>query len=368
MNQTLRSRTRVVVTGIGAVTPIGNSADAFFEALTEGRSGIAPFTLIDASAFPCKIGGEVKAFEPPAFLDRKAIRRMPRFAQFMVSSAAEAIQQSGLDFDSEDRNRMGVVIGNGGGGYHEIQDAAETLFTRGGMKLDPLYMAKTLGNMAAAQVALQFGLKGYNGTIVTACAAGTQAIGEAAMVLRAGRADVVITGGCEAAISELGLAGFAVMRALSSRNDDPAAASRPFDAARDGFVPCEGAGALVLETEAHAIARGATFSFADNSLVLAPGATVRVVNQDSQEHSIGSFVIPAGETFDITLPKTGADTELSCSIHPSGYLDLGVEKRPPLLATILPSILLGAPFGLLTALAIFLTGKIDSDPKQPVTA
>ncbi|MBK6664262.1 MAG: beta-ketoacyl-ACP synthase II [Thermoflexaceae bacterium] len=258
MNQTLRSRTRVVVTGIGAVTPIGNSADAFFEALTEGRSGIAPFTLIDASAFPCKIGGEVKAFEPPAFLDRKAIRRMPRFAQFMVSSAAEAIQQSGLDFDSEDRNRMGVVIGNGGGGYHEIQDAAETLFTRGGMKLDPLYMAKTLGNMAAAQVALQFGLKGYNGTIVTACAAGTQAIGEAAMVLRAGRADVVITGGCEAAISELGLAGFAVMRALSSRNDDPAAASRPFDAARDGFVPCEGAGALVLETEAHAIARGAT--------------------------------------------------------------------------------------------------------------
>ncbi len=117
-----------------------------------------------------------------------------------------------------------------------------------------------------------------------------------------------------------------------------------------------------------AIARGATFSFADNSLVLAPGATVRVVNQDSQEHSIGSFVIPAGETFDITLPKTGADTELSCSIHPSGYLDLGVEKRPPLLATILPSILLGAPFGLLTALAIFLTGKIDSDPKQPVTA
>ena len=258
MNQTLRSRTRVVVTGIGAVTPIGNSADAFFQALTEGRSGIAPFTLIDASAFPCKIGGEVKAFEPPAFLDRKAIRRMPRFAQFMVSSAAEAIQQSGLDFDREDRNRMGVVIGNGGGGYHEIQDAAETLFTRGGMKLDPLYMAKTLGNMAAAQVALQFGLKGYNGTIVTACAAGTQAIGEAAMVLRAGRADVVITGGCEAAISELGLAGFAVMRALSSRNDDPAAASRPFDAARDGFVPCEGAGALVLETEAHAIARGAT--------------------------------------------------------------------------------------------------------------
>ena len=257
MNQTLRSRTRVVVTGIGAVTPIGNSADAFFEALTEGRSGIAPFTLIDASAFPCKIGGEVKAFEPPAFLDRKAIRRMPRFAQFMVSSAAEAIQQSGLDFDSEDRNRMGVVIGNGGGGYHEIQDAAETLFTRGGMKLDPLYMAKTLGNMAAAQVALQFGLKGYNGTIVTACAAGTQGIGEASMLIRSGRAEIVLSGGCEAGISELGLAGFSVMRALTSNNEVPAAASRPFDLTRDGFVPCEGAGALLLESEEHALARGA---------------------------------------------------------------------------------------------------------------
>jgi 3-oxoacyl-[acyl-carrier-protein] synthase II len=257
MNDTLRARRRVVVTGLGAITPAGQSVDEFWDNLVNGRSGIGPITLIDSEPFPCRVAGEVKAWEPGKFIERKAARRMARFSQFMVAGAKQAIEDAGLDLEKENRDRFGVLIGNGGGGYPDIQEAAQTLFERGGMRIDPLYLAKSLGNMAAAQVALQFNLRGYNGTIVTACAAGTQAIGEAGMLIRHGRADVVLTGGCEAGISELGLAGFSVMRALTSQNDEPAKASRPFDGKRDGFVPCEGAGALILESEEHAKARGA---------------------------------------------------------------------------------------------------------------
>ncbi|MCC6381691.1 MAG: beta-ketoacyl-ACP synthase II [Dehalococcoidia bacterium] len=257
MNSTLRGRTRVVITGLGAITPLGVGVDAFWRELLAGHSGVGPMTLADATTFPCRIAGEVTDWDPQQFLDRKAARRMARFAQFAVAGAAQALEDAGLDLEREDRDRVGVLLGNGGGGYPDIQDGARTLFERGGMKVDPLYMAKTLGNMAAAQVALQHGLRGYNGTIVTACAAGTQAIGEAGMLIRAGRAEIVLCGGAEAAITELGLAGFCVMRALSERNDEPEKASRPFDAGRDGFVPCEGAGVLVLESEAHARARGA---------------------------------------------------------------------------------------------------------------
>ncbi len=256
MNETLRSRRRVVITGLGAITPAGQTVAEFWDSLINGRSGIGPITLIDSEPFPCRIAGEVKNWDPGLHIERKAARRMARFAQFMVASAGQAIEDAGLDPEAEDRDRIGVLVGNGGGGYPDIQDAAQTLFDRGGMKIDPLHFPKTLGNMAAAQVALQHNFRGYNSTICTACAAGTQAIGEAAMVIRSGRADVMVTGGCEAGISELGLAGFSVMRALTSRNDEPEKASRPFDAERDGFVPCEGSGALILESQEHALARG----------------------------------------------------------------------------------------------------------------
>jgi len=250
-------RRRVVVTGLGAVTPVGNDVATFWQALVEGRSGIGPITQFDPSEFPCRIAGEVKGFEPGDYMDRKTARRMARFSQFMVAAAAQAIADAGLDLERVDRDRAGVLIGNGGGGYPDIQAGARTVFEKGGMRLDPLYFPRTLGNMAAAQVAMIFGLRGYNGTIVTACAAGTQAIGESLEMIRAGRADLIISGGCEAGICELGLAGFSVMRALSTRNEEPEKASRPFDAQRDGFVPCEGAGALVLESEEHALRRGA---------------------------------------------------------------------------------------------------------------
>jgi 3-oxoacyl-[acyl-carrier-protein] synthase II len=247
---------RVVVTGLGAVTPAGITVQSFWDNLVNGVSGIGPITLCDPSEFPCKVAGEVLDFDPGEFIDRKAARRMARFTQFMVAGATQAIADSGLDLERVDRDRIGVLIGNGGGGYPNIQEGVETLIEKGGMKLDPLYFPKSLGNMAGAQVALQHKLRGYNGTIVTACAAGTQAIGEAMMLIRHGRADAVLTGGCEAGITELGLAGFSVMRALST-NPDPLKASRPFDKDRDGFVPCEGAGALVLESEELAKARGA---------------------------------------------------------------------------------------------------------------
>jgi len=255
MDATPRTRTRVVVTGLGAITPAGQSVEEFWDNLVNARSGIAPLTLADTSAFACKVAGEVKDWDPQKFIERKAARRMARFSQFMVAAASQAITDAGLDLEAEDRDRVAVVVGNGGGGYPDIQEGVQTLLERGPMKLDPLYLARSLGNMAAAQVSLQFGLRGYNGTITTACAAGTQAIGEAAMLIRHGRAELAVTGGCEAGISELGLAGFSVMRALTS-HDGPSA-SRPFDATRDGFVPCEGAGALILESEQHALARGA---------------------------------------------------------------------------------------------------------------
>ncbi len=257
MNELLRSRTRVLVTGLGAVTPAGTNVPDFWESMLAGRSGIDHITFFDTTQFPCKFAGEIPEFVPADFMDRKAARRMGRFSQLMVAAAREAIHDASLDLEAQNLERTGVLVGNGGGGYPGIQEAAHTLFKRGGMRIDPLFFSKQLANMAGAQVAMQFGLRGYNGTVVTACAAGTQAIGEAALMIRTGRADVVLAGGCEAGISELGLAGFCVMKAVTSSEGDPTRASRPFDAARDGFVPCEGAGALLLESEEHALRRGA---------------------------------------------------------------------------------------------------------------
>jgi 3-oxoacyl-[acyl-carrier-protein] synthase II len=241
---------------MGAITPAGQTVDEFWDNLVAGRSGIGMLTLADTSQFACKVAGEVKDWDPTRWIERKASRRMARFTQFMVAAASQALTDSGINLEESDRDHFGVIIGNGGGGYPDIQEAAKTLFEKGGMRIDPLYMPRSLGNMAGAQVALQFGLRGYNGTIVTACAAGTQAIGEAMLMIRHGRCDQVLTGGCEAGISELGISAFSVMRALTA-NPDPMTASRPFDGKRDGFAPCEGAGALVLEAEETALARGA---------------------------------------------------------------------------------------------------------------
>ena len=252
------SRRRVFVTGMGAMTPLGMGVDRFWAGLTAGESGIGPIELFDASQFPCTIGGEVSGFDPLDYMERKASRRMARFSQLAVAATVEAVADSGLELEGEDRARAGIVLGNGNGGFPNLEHTVGVLNERGGMRIEPFFIPRILPNMAAANVAMQFGLLGFNNTVVTACAAGTQAIGEATEVIRRGAADIMICGGTEAGFCSLGLGGFSVMRALTTkRNDEPTRASRPFDADRDGFVAAEGSGVLVLESEDHARARGA---------------------------------------------------------------------------------------------------------------
>jgi 3-oxoacyl-[acyl-carrier-protein] synthase II len=257
MRERQDGRRRVVITGMGVISCLGQTVADFWENLVAGRSGIGQITLCDTTGYPTTIAGEVKDWNPEAYIERREARRMARFSQFAVAAAKQAVAQAGLDLDREDRTRIGVILGNGNGGYPNIDEAMRTIVEKGGMRVDPFFLPKSLPNMAAAQIALQLGLKGYNSTVVTACAAGTQAIGDAMEVLRRGRMEVMLTGGTEAGISQLGLAAFCVMRAMSTRNDEPERASRPFDKDRDGFVPAEGAAVFVLETLEHALARGA---------------------------------------------------------------------------------------------------------------
>lgn len=249
----------VVVTGLSAITPLGESIDEFWGNLCNGKSGIGPITLCDPSPFPCRIAGEVSNFDPTNYMETKDAKRMARFSQLAVAAAGEAIKHSDLDISSyPNPERIGVVMGNGNGGFPTIEENARLLFSRGGMKVSPFFIPMILPNMAAANVSRLFGIKGYTSTIITACAAGTQAIGEGFEIIKRGDADIVLAGGCEAGISQLGLGGFNVIKALTKQNDQPDKASRPFDANRDGFVPAEGSAILVLETLSHALNRGAT--------------------------------------------------------------------------------------------------------------
>ena len=250
-------RRKVVITGMGAITPIGNTVEDFWQSCLEGRSGIGICSVFDHSAYPAHLAAEVNGFDPQDYMDRREARRMGRFSQFAVAATRQAIEDAELDLESEDRARAGVVLGNGIGGYDHIEKAVYVMQEKGGMKIDPFFYPKMLTNMAAGHVSLAYGLKGYSTTITTACAAGTQAIGQALDVIRAGRADIVIAGGTEAPLCELGLCGFAVIRALSTRDVPPEKASCPFDAERDGFVAAEGAGIFVLESLEHARSRGA---------------------------------------------------------------------------------------------------------------
>ena len=252
-----RDRKRVVVTGMGVMSPLGQSVDEYWTGLAQGKSGIGPMTLCDPTGFPCRISGEVRGFDPGRYIDPKDARRMARFSQLAVAAAALAVEDAGLDLSREDEERMGVVMGNGSGGLPTTEENARVLAARGGMRISPFYIPMMLANMAAANVSRMFHLKGYTSTVVTSCAAGTQGIGEAAEVIRRGTADVVLAGGCEAGICQLGLGGFNVIKALSQQNDEPEKASRPFDARRDGFVPSEGAALLVMESLEHAMDRGA---------------------------------------------------------------------------------------------------------------
>jgi 3-oxoacyl-[acyl-carrier-protein] synthase II len=243
---------------MGAVTPLGQGVETFWNNLVAGKSGVGPMTLCDPTDYPCRISGEVRDFDPAQYLDAKEARRMARFSQLAVAAAGMAVSSARLNMAQEDSYRVGVILGNGNGGFPTLEENCRVLASRGGMRMSPFFFPMVLPNMAAANVSRLVGAHGYSSTTTTACAASNQAIGEALEVVRRGAADVMLAGGTEAGISQMGLAGFAVMRALSTRNEEPERASRPFDAGRDGFVPAEGAGVLVLESLEHAQARGAT--------------------------------------------------------------------------------------------------------------
>ena len=252
------SRVRVVVTGMGCVSPLGQNVETTWRALLAGTSGVAPITQFDASTFKTRFAAEVKDFDPEALLGRRDARRMDRVTQFATVAAGEALSSSGLAIDDGNRGRIGVVLGTGIGGIGTLLKGAQVLAERGPHWVSPFMVPMMLPDTGAGQVAIHFGLRGPNLAVVTACATGTNAIGEAAEMIRRGAADAMVAGGSEAAIVPVALAGFNVMDAISIRNDDPERASRPFDRDRDGFVLGEGAAAIILESLDHARSRRAS--------------------------------------------------------------------------------------------------------------
>ncbi len=249
---------RVVITGMGAITPVGNTKETFFNNLLAGQSGIDRISHFDPAEYATQIAGQVKDFDVTQYgVDKKEARRMDRSSQFAVAAAFDAVADSKLEMDKEDHERMGTIVGTGIGGIDTIHELYKTLFEKGPGRVSPFAVPMMISNMASGRVSIQFELHGPCLTDVTACASGTNAVGEAFRMIQHGGADVMIAGGTEAAISPAAVAGFAAMKAMSTRNDDPTRASRPFDAERDGFVMGEGSGMLVLEELEHAKARGA---------------------------------------------------------------------------------------------------------------
>jgi 3-oxoacyl-[acyl-carrier-protein] synthase II len=251
------ARRRVVVTGIGAVSPVGLSAEESWQSVLAGKSGVARLTLFDPTDLPVRIGAEVKGFDPLQYVERKEARKMDRFTHFAIAAAQEAVEQARLEATNENRNRIGVLIGSGIGGIETLEREIKTGMEKGVGRISPFFIPMMICDMASGQVSIRYGFGGPNSCVVTACATGTNAIGDATEIIRRGDADAMLAGGAEAAITPMGVGGFAACRALSTRNDDPEGASRPFDALRDGFIIGEGSGVLVLEALEFAQARGA---------------------------------------------------------------------------------------------------------------
>jgi 3-oxoacyl-[acyl-carrier-protein] synthase II len=248
---------RVVITGVGAVTPVGNTADEFWASLIAGRSGIGPITRFDTTGYATRIAGELKGFDPLKYIDKKDDRKFDLFLKYAVACAAMAVEDAGLKTDRVDATRFGVLVGSGIGGIETLLANYETLRTKGPDRVSPFFIPMIIVNMASGVISMRFGAKGPNSSVVTACASGNHAIGDAMRIIERGDADVMIAGGSEAIIIPLTIAGFCQMKAMSTRNDDPTKASRPFDAERDGFVCGEGGGLVILESLEHARKRDA---------------------------------------------------------------------------------------------------------------
>lgn len=249
-------KTRVVVTGMGAITPIGNDVESFWQGLKDKTVGIGPITYFDTTDYKCKLAAEVKGFDPKQYMDAKAARRMEAFSQFAVAASKEALEQSGIDMEKEDPYRVGVCVGSGIGSLQAMEKDVKKLNEKGPSRVNPLLVPLMISNMAAGNVAIQFGLKGKCFNVVTACATGTHSIGEAFRSIQYGEADVMVAGGAEASITPIGIAGFTSLTALNT-TEDASRASIPFDEDRNGFVMGEGAGVVILESLEHAKARGA---------------------------------------------------------------------------------------------------------------
>ncbi len=248
---------RVVITGLGLITPLGIGVESTWSALCAGRSGVAAITRFNPAVYPTRIAGEVKGFNAEDFLSRKEARRLELFIAFAIAAARMALADSGLTIDSANEGRVGVITGCGLGGLYVLEETVHRVVGSGPQRVSPFFIPMLIGNMAPGMVSIILGAKGPNASIATACAAGTHAIGDAFLMIKTGRADAMVTGGVEAPISPTSLAGFCAMRALSTRNDDPPRACRPFDRDRDGFVMGEGCGILILEELEQALARGA---------------------------------------------------------------------------------------------------------------
>lgn len=307
---------RVVVTGCGVVSPVGIEKDFFWNSLLKGKSGVGKITHFDASEFDSQIAGEVSDFDPTSFLSSKEVRRIPRFAQFSLKAAQEALDDSGLDLGSLDPYEIGTIIGSGVGSLETIEKEHKVLLERGPKKLSPFMIPMLITNEAAGHVAIRFKLKGVNFCTVTACASGAHAIGEAYRAIKQGKSKVVVCGGTEACVVPLGVGGFCALKALSRRNDDPERASRPFDRDRDGFIMAEGAGIVVLEELEHAKKRGAFIygelagygATCDAYHITAPdpdgGAAVKAINNALEEAAVGI-------ESDIYINAHGTSTQLN---------------------------------------------------------
>ncbi len=248
---------QVVVTGLGAVTPVGNSTEEFWAAITQGRSGIGPITKFDTGGYPTRIAGEVKNFDPLKWMDKKEARRLDPYLQYAIACAGMAVEDAGLDVTKVDGTRFGVLVGSGIGGIQTLLDSHDILNRKGLDRVSPFFIPMLIINMASGLISMRYGAKGPNSSVVTACATGNHAIGDAFKIIQRGDADVMIAGGAEAIIVPLTIAGFCQMKAMSIRNDEPTKASRPFDAHRDGFVCGEGGGLVILESLEHALRRDA---------------------------------------------------------------------------------------------------------------
>lgn len=292
---------RVVITGMGAVTPIGNNAHDFWQATVAGKSGIALISQLNTDEYPSKIGGEVKGFDPKQYMNPKEARRTDGFVHFAMACAQMAMDDAAIDMSTVNPYRAGVIVGSGIGGLRVTQEQHTVLIEKGPSRLSPFMIPMLICNIASGFVAIAHGFKGPNTAVVTACASGTHSIGDAFKVVQRGDADIMLTGGSESCITELGLGGFSSMKALSTRNDDPAGASRPFDKTRDGFVMGEGGGIIVLEDLEHALARNAKI-YAE---VVGYGATC--------------------DAYHITAPDPNADAAAECMRM--AIRDAGLEPK-----------------------------------------